>query len=153
MDGIPSQHGSESPEAETTALIRRVVMAYLHRTVAWRLEQCLSLHEDVVLTYLGSQPATSADLCRRIGITSASMTHIVAGLERRGLIRRLPHPTDGRSILLYSTKSSISMRAQDGVAHDIESAMAGCSPEQHAAVTEFLRRAAEQLDAAAASTP
>ncbi len=32
-----------------------------------------------------------------LGITSATLTRLLAGMERRGLVARRPHPTDARS--------------------------------------------------------
>ncbi|MBG0776983.1 MAG: MarR family transcriptional regulator [Desulfovibrionaceae bacterium] len=48
-------------------------------------------------------PATTAELARAEGITPQSMRAVVAGLERKGFVRREPHPTDGRRIHLALT--------------------------------------------------
>lgn len=38
-----------------------------------------------------------------LGLTAASMTALVDGLEREGMLRREPHPTDRRSTVLVLT--------------------------------------------------
>jgi DNA-binding MarR family transcriptional regulator len=51
-------------------------------------------------------PRELADLER---VQPPTMTKIVAKLEERGLVRRSPHPTDGRQVLLAPTAQGVDM--------------------------------------------
>jgi DNA-binding MarR family transcriptional regulator len=48
-------------------------------------------------------PLTLGALAEAEGVRSATMSGIVKGLEQGGLIRRKPHGSDGRAILLKAT--------------------------------------------------
>jgi DNA-binding MarR family transcriptional regulator len=48
-------------------------------------------------------PLTLGELATAEGVRSATMTGIVNGLEAGGLVRRRPHASDGRAILIEAT--------------------------------------------------
>lgn len=48
-------------------------------------------------------PLTLGELASAEGVRSATMTGIVNGLEAEGLVRRRPHATDGRAVLIEPT--------------------------------------------------
>ncbi|RDS81921.1 MarR family winged helix-turn-helix transcriptional regulator [Dyella psychrodurans] len=60
--------------------------------------------------------ATTADLARAESMKPQSMGAILASLEQEGLVRRQPHPTDGRQILFALTAAGVEMRRQRGIA-------------------------------------
>lgn len=126
-------------------MVRRLVLAFLQRSVSWRTEQNLTVNEDLVLQHLTSEPRASADLCRRIGIKSASMTHIIAGLEQRNLVRRVPHPTDGRQVLLYVTKAALKVRADAQMLLDLDALFAQLPASDQRRIEKFLEAASQQL--------
>lgn len=128
-------------------LVQRLVAAYMQWSVAPRAARSVSVNEDLVLLHLSAGPSTSAELCRRIGISSASMTHIVAGLEARGLLRRVRDASDGRRILLYVSKSAISGLQDEDLAKQLEGLLEGLGPRDRRAVTTFLERAADLMGA------
>ena len=47
-------------------------------------------------------PLTHGELGRRTGLAPASVTGLIDRLERKGLVRRDPHPDDGRRILIVA---------------------------------------------------
>jgi DNA-binding MarR family transcriptional regulator len=47
-----------------------------------------------------SGPLTPADLAERLGFAPASVTAMMDRLEAKGLLRRVPHPSDGRRLLV-----------------------------------------------------
>jgi DNA-binding MarR family transcriptional regulator len=49
------------------------------------------------------EPLPSNTIAERLLITTASMTSLLDTLERRGMVRRGPHPTDRRKILVSIT--------------------------------------------------
>jgi DNA-binding MarR family transcriptional regulator len=48
-------------------------------------------------------PVTVGDLAAIEGVRPPTMTRLVDGLERDGLVRRSPHPDDGRAVLVRAT--------------------------------------------------
>jgi DNA-binding MarR family transcriptional regulator len=55
------------------------------------------------LSVLLSGPKTMTELAEAEQVRLPTMTRIVSGLEDLGLARRLPHPTDGRSVRVEMT--------------------------------------------------
>jgi DNA-binding MarR family transcriptional regulator len=54
-------------------------------------------------------PLTPADLGEQLGFAPASVTAIVDRLENKRLVRRTPHPSDGRRLLIEFDPSAMSM--------------------------------------------
>lgn len=46
-------------------------------------------------------PLVLGELRKRVSLTSGAMTTLVDRLEKHGLVRREPHPSDRRSILIH----------------------------------------------------
>ncbi len=74
-------------------------------------------------------PMTTAELARAETVKPQSMGALLAELEQDGLVRRDPHPTDGRQILFSLTDAGIATRRQ-----------------RHAAKLAWLSAAIEQFD-------
>lgn len=55
-------------------------------------------------------PMTTAELARAERIKPQSMGALLAELEQDGLVRRQPHPTDGRQILFSLTAAGVQAR-------------------------------------------
>lgn len=55
---------------------------------------------------------TSRQLCAALGILPPNLVGIVNTLERRGLIARQPHPSDGRAMGLHPTAEGVALMAQ-----------------------------------------
>ena len=53
---------------------------------------------------LARDPMTMRELADALGIDPPNATVVVAGLEKEGLVRRKPHPTDGRVKLVETTR-------------------------------------------------
>ncbi|RYG43929.1 MarR family transcriptional regulator [bacterium] len=51
------------------------------------------------------EPVTQADVCRFGSLDPNMASQVVRSLEERGLLSRLPHPTDGRAKQLRLTES------------------------------------------------
>lgn len=66
----------------------------------------LSLPQMHTLEVLGQhQPLRMKDLAARMGVTTGTLTMTVDRLEQRGLIARMPHASDRRSILVHLTEA------------------------------------------------
>ena len=57
-------------------------------------------------------PMTTAELARAEMVKPQSMGTLLAELEQDGLVRRAPHPTDGRQILFSLTEAGVQARRQ-----------------------------------------
>ena len=87
------------------------------------------------------------DLSQFLNITSASTTSLIDRLVASGHVRRQPHPTDRRSIVIVPTgESDKEVRETLGAMHRRMMAVAeGLSADEARVVVEFLQRMAEAL--------
>ena len=123
---------------------RRFAQARLHAAgIDITIDQWLvlkTIHEsaDVTLQQVGT--AVFKDF--------ASITRIVQLLERDGLLRRKPHPSDGRRSELVLTRSGESLiRKVEPIARANRSrALAGIDAKQVAQVREVLKRIIENCE-------
>jgi DNA-binding MarR family transcriptional regulator len=53
--------------------------------------------EYAVYSQLGAEPMTPGGISQRLGVTASTLSGILSAIERRGDLRRTPHPEDGRS--------------------------------------------------------
>ncbi|MGP0224453.1 MULTISPECIES: MarR family winged helix-turn-helix transcriptional regulator [unclassified Paenarthrobacter] len=88
------------------------------------------------------------DLGERLGITSASMTTLIDRLVASGHLRREPHPTDRRALIVRPTPASDEeVRHTLGAMHrrmlDVASSL---TPEDSKVVVDFLQRMSQALD-------
>ncbi|BCL15340.1 MarR family transcriptional regulator [Micromonospora sagamiensis] len=85
-------------------------------------------------------PRELADVER---VQPPTMTRIVAKLEERGLVRRTPHPTDGRQVILAATEGGQAVLDQFERARDewLANRLADLTEEER----DTLRHAAEIL--------
>jgi DNA-binding MarR family transcriptional regulator len=68
---------------------------------------------------------TSRQLCVALSILPPNLVKLVADLDKRGLLQRKPHPTDGRAIGLHLTVDGRKMtREAEATARDLEDAVA-----------------------------
>ena len=56
---------------------------------------------SVLSVLLHNPGATSRQLCQTLGVLPPNMVTLLAALDRRGLLDRRPHPTDGRAVALH----------------------------------------------------
>ena len=128
----------------TAKAYRRFAQARLHAAgIDITIDQWLvlkTIHEaaDVTLQQVGA--AVFKDF--------ASITRIVQLLERKGLLRRKPHPTDGRRSELMLTRSGEAViRTVEPIAHAYRrQALEGIDAEEVARLRAVLKRIAENCD-------
>jgi DNA-binding MarR family transcriptional regulator len=89
-------------------------------------------------------PLTLGQLAAAEGVRSATMTGIVNGLERDGLVRRRPHGRDKRSVNIESTRSGRRLldRARARRIDHVVSKLDDLTDDE----LELLARAADLLD-------
>lgn len=83
-----------------------------------------------VLVFGGSR--TLGELAVAEGVAGPTMTRIVDGLIAEHLAERLPHPTDGRAVVIAATPAgeTLMRAAQRRRIDALESALAGLPPAQ-----------------------
>jgi DNA-binding MarR family transcriptional regulator len=71
----------------------------------------LSWTEAAVMARLATDgPATTADLARAESVKPQSMGTTIAALEGMGIVKRKPHPTDGRQVNIELTAKGAALR-------------------------------------------
>jgi DNA-binding MarR family transcriptional regulator len=99
------------------AELTRAVGQFLRRLRSEANPNELSLSEASALARLEQGgPQSTADLARAESIKPQSMGTVLAGLEQEGLVRRQPHPTDGRQVLFTLTEKGVEERRQRRIA-------------------------------------
>ena len=110
----------------------------------------ITIDQGMVLKAIHETPDITL---QRVGTTVfkdfASITRIVQGLERKGLLRRKPHPTDGRRSALVLTRAGESLirRVEPLAQANRRQALEGIDPEEIARLRQLLRRIVENCDA------
>ncbi len=74
----------------------------------------LSMTESVVMSRLANDgPATTAALARAEGMKPQSMGTTITALEEMGIIKRTPHVSDGRQMLIQLTPKGVQLRKKN----------------------------------------
>ncbi|GAB7030417.1 hypothetical protein JCM4914_18780 [Streptomyces platensis subsp. malvinus] len=80
---------------------------------------------------LRGQGATSSELAERLGVTKQAAGQIVDDLEKRGYVRRQPHPAGGRRKLVVLTDAAHQHLAVAGrILHELEAEAARTTDHQ-----------------------
>ncbi|MEM1375264.1 MAG: MarR family transcriptional regulator [Pseudomonadota bacterium] len=101
------------------------------------------------LTRVG-EGRTPLQIARAFQVPKNSMTHTLAGLEKRGLIDIRPHPSDRRSKTIWLTEAGRQFRleAMGRVGRDMAPVLPKMDPDEVAQTLTFLRGLREVLDSA-----
>lgn len=130
-EGPPADH---EPRIDTSYLetllgynARRAALAvitvFLQRMAPYGLRPV----DFSVLTLIAHNPGiTSRQLCTALDILPPNLVGMIKSLDRRGLIERKPHPTDGRAQGLHLSPAGIKLqKAAQRTATQLESDVAG----------------------------
>ncbi len=106
---LAQQYAEADPSAIATALTLLKVAAELHGALGQHFGRYdLSQGRFVVLIMLHTTPGGEmccSDIADSVGVSRATMTGLLDGLERDGLIRRVDHREDRRRITISLTAS------------------------------------------------
>lgn len=114
------------------------------------VSRSLGLHDTqlrAVGYVLGAERLSPSELSHRLGISTGSTTSLIDGLEHMGHIRRLPHPSDRRRIVLEATDRARREGRQafrplgDRLAQLVDS----CTAEELIVIEYFLRQLREEI--------
>ena len=92
---------------------RRAALAggevFMERMAVYRLK----VVDFSVLSLVAHNPGiTSRQLCATLNVLPPNLVGLIAALERRGLIERRPHPSDGRAMGVHLTPAGVDLTAQ-----------------------------------------
>jgi len=106
---------AEIPEVDPSSVEACLVMMKVAREVMTGFENHLARHglsdgRFTVMMILMRQPdhcLSPSELADRAGVTRATMTGLLDGLEREGLVIREPHPSDRRTLVARLTSKGL----------------------------------------------
>jgi DNA-binding MarR family transcriptional regulator len=100
----------------------------------------MSFGRSRALRRLARRPMSMGELAQVLGIDPPNATTLVADMESQGLVRRKPHPTDGRAKLVEATRKGKSLaRTADAILATPPPALSALSTDD----LEILRRILE----------
>jgi DNA-binding MarR family transcriptional regulator len=136
-------------DTELASSMRIAVMRLARRLRAERSDSGLTLTQTSALSALERLgPCTPGELASNERVQPPSMTRVLSVLEERGLITRVPHPTDRRQVLVAVTETAREMLREDRRRREawLVDHLAGLTPDERA----VLRLASRLLDRLAA---
>lgn len=116
-----------------------VIEVFLERMGAYRLRP---VDFSVLSLVTHNAGITSRQLCSALGILPPNLVSLVAALEKRGLIERMPHPRDGRATGLHATPAGLKlMRQAERTAAELEAEVARrLTPTEQRTLLRLLRK-------------
>jgi DNA-binding MarR family transcriptional regulator len=106
-DNPALRHPEGGPPAdELVILVIRTAKALVDRLHAERADDSspmTAVHGLAARYLVGRADVTAGELARYLRITKQSTSEVVAMLEQQGIVRRAPHPRDGRARVLQLT--------------------------------------------------
>jgi DNA-binding MarR family transcriptional regulator len=101
-------------DSELSSVLRISVMRLGRRLRSQRSASGMTLTQLSALSALGRHgPSTPSELAAHERVQPPSMTRVIAALEERGLVFRVPHPTDRRQVLVDLTEAAEAMLLED----------------------------------------
>ena len=125
-DEVRAQWAAVDPglDTEPVAVVARLgrATAYVDAAINARLSEFGLTRNawDVLASLRRSGPPyrlSPTDLYQALMRTSGAMTHRLAGLERAGLVKRVPDPGDGRGMLVELTRKGLTLVDRVAPAH------------------------------------
>lgn len=133
---------------------RRFRLADSAMTLRIRSETGMTDNEIAIVRYLlherdEDHDVKPSEIARHLDISSASTTALLDRLERSGMVERISHPTDRRSILIAATPAAeaavaSTLEAFETRLHDLSAAL---DPDARATVVSYLAALTEAADA------
>lgn len=112
-------------------------------------DSSITLPQMHTLEILGQQknPLRMKELAAKMGITTGTLTVNVDRLEKQGLVARIPHETDRRSILVALTEAGQALHEEHHAHHlhltrDLQAAL---SPEEARHMQDILTKLIQAL--------
>lgn len=141
----------EPVEEQVGYLVKRVQQAVRAALDAALAAHGVGMAQYAALAALEREPGLSnAELARRSFVTAQSMHTILAALQERGLVERVPHPAHGRVLQarLSAEGEALVGRCHEAAAGVHERMLAGMDEAGRERLRDALRRCAEALEGA-----
>ncbi|HXP20315.1 MAG TPA: MarR family transcriptional regulator [Streptosporangiaceae bacterium] len=101
---VPQSRSDAGLATSLRISVSRLTRRMRAERAAQGLQPELSDTQLAALAALGKHSAmTPGELAEHEKVQPPSMTRVIVALEERGLIRRMPHPTDRRQVVLTAT--------------------------------------------------
>jgi DNA-binding MarR family transcriptional regulator len=146
-------------EPNTTPFVNKVNTRYLETLLGYNARRAslvivneflermavfdLRIVDFSVLSLITHNPGiTSKQLCNTLGVQAPNLVSMVNALEERQLIKRLPHPNDGRAMGLHLTdEGEKMMRSAEKIATQLEMvATAKLSDDERKTLVTLLKK-------------
>jgi DNA-binding MarR family transcriptional regulator len=103
-----------TPKAHDPALtgeLRQAVLRLARRLRYQQVDATVTQSQLAVLGTLSKHgPLTPGELAEHEKVQPPSMTRMIGALEQTGYVRRAPHPTDGRQVVVSITETGVALQ-------------------------------------------
>ena len=125
-----------------TELIKSIEAELASSDIDLRFIQFLILKR---LLWLG--PITATELARSVELDGGAMTRQLDHLERRGLLRRAPHPQDRRALRIELTPEGAALNGLMNTCHEraLQAAQQSLSADEQQQLSDYLKRVLSAL--------
>lgn len=130
------------------SLLRWIGFAQRKAADNWVRERGLSMEQAFAIGYLAEFPgAMQRDVAVMSRTSPASVSSLLQGLERRGLVERRSEPGDERSKRVYATPEAVELTTGFGEAMAVadETILAPLDDEERAVLRELLLKITAEL--------
>ncbi|OIH94160.1 MULTISPECIES: MarR family winged helix-turn-helix transcriptional regulator [unclassified Curtobacterium] len=139
----------QAPHFDTPLQLMRWI-GWAQRKAAddWVRERDLTHEQSFVLGYLQQNPgAIQRDIATMTRTTPASVSSLLQGLEKRGLVERRPDAANGRTKLVHATPAGVELIAgfEDAMLALDDTLLAPLSPAERATLRELLLKVTAEL--------
>ncbi len=100
---FPGASRSAAEVAATLVGTATLLDAAIGRAPRQAADLSISAFQTLAILDAAGRPLPATVIAERLLVSTASMTSLLNTLERRGLVKRRPHPTNGRKILVELT--------------------------------------------------
>ncbi|CAL9673117.1 MarR family winged helix-turn-helix transcriptional regulator [Streptomyces sp. enrichment culture] len=138
-----------SSRESTLELMRWVVWGQRRFAEDWIRERGLTHEQSAVLAYLSKNPdAIQRDVARAMRTSAPSVSRLLAGLERRGLVERQAQESDTRSRRVRVTEagSELIQGFEEAMDRIEESILAPLGAEGQARLHELLEQLVSRIE-------
>lgn len=119
-------------------------------------ESGIAVLQEMILRHVGRFPGTSpGTVAADLRLPPSVVAGTLVELERQRLVRRAPHPRDGRRAMLGLTSRGRAVLDAEaaGMEDRLRAALAGCAPDDRNGFQRVMQRLVEALDSAPTREP
>jgi DNA-binding MarR family transcriptional regulator len=140
---VGSRHDTASDAAREVWLLMSDLVLDHERRRAVADALGISFARARALRRLARQPMSMGELAAALGIDPPNATVVVADLESQELVRRRPHPTDGRAKVVEATRKGRALaRRADAILATPPPALSALGADELATLRRILGRVA-----------